>query len=103
MRSARAKCVELVRMQMQRFATRMRCIASVRGWTIRVLCVSIVSQYTSRTEHVVRRTLKKSNLHFHRAVKRLPLGVSSNFRYWGEGRTIYAQRGKGARLWDIDG
>ncbi len=51
----------------------------------------------------MRRTLKKSNLHFHRAVKRLPLGVSSNFRFWGEGRTIYAQRGKGARLWDIDG
>jgi glutamate-1-semialdehyde 2,1-aminomutase len=51
----------------------------------------------------VRRTLKKSNLHFHRAVKRLPLGVSSNFRYWGEGRTIYVQRGQGARLWDIDG
>ena len=51
----------------------------------------------------MRRTLKKSNLHFHRAVKRLPLGVSSNFRYWGEGRTIYVQRGQGARLWDIDG
>jgi glutamate-1-semialdehyde 2,1-aminomutase len=51
----------------------------------------------------VARTLKKSNLHFHRAVKRLPLGVSSNFRYWGEGRTIYARRGKGARLWDLDG
>jgi glutamate-1-semialdehyde 2,1-aminomutase len=31
------------------------------------------------------------------------LGVSSNFRYWGEGRTIYARRGKGARLWDLDG
>jgi glutamate-1-semialdehyde 2,1-aminomutase len=54
-------------------------------------------------DRAVRRTLKKSNLHFHRAVKRLPLGVSSNFRYWGEGRTIYVQRGKGARLWDIDG
>ena len=50
----------------------------------------------------MRRSLKKSNLHFHRAVKRLPLGVASNFRYWGEGRTIYARCGKGARLWDID-
>ena len=50
----------------------------------------------------MRRTLKKSNLHFHRAVKRLPLGVASNFRYWGEGSTLYVRCGKGARLWDID-
>ncbi|MDH3521558.1 MAG: aminotransferase class III-fold pyridoxal phosphate-dependent enzyme [Myxococcales bacterium] len=49
------------------------------------------------------RSLKKSNEQFRRAVKRLPLGVASNFRYWGEERTIYVERGKGARLWDIDG
>jgi glutamate-1-semialdehyde 2,1-aminomutase len=30
------------------------------------------------------------------------LGVSSNFRFWGAEKTIYAKRGKGARLWDID-
>jgi glutamate-1-semialdehyde 2,1-aminomutase len=30
------------------------------------------------------------------------LGVSSNFRYWGEDKTIYVKRAKGARLWDID-
>jgi glutamate-1-semialdehyde 2,1-aminomutase len=28
--------------------------------------------------------------------------VSSNFRYWGDDKTIYVKRGKGARLWDID-
>ncbi len=49
------------------------------------------------------RSLEKSNLHFQRAVKHLPLGVASNFRYWGEQRTIYVQRGKGGRIWDIDG
>lgn len=51
----------------------------------------------------MRRSLAKSNEHFRKAVKRLPLGVSSNFRYWGDDETIYAARAKGARLWDIDG
>ncbi len=49
------------------------------------------------------RSLKKSNAHFQKAIKRLPLGVSSNFRYWGEAKTIYIASGKGARLRDIDG
>ncbi len=49
------------------------------------------------------RSLAKSNAHFRKAASRLPLGVSSNFRYWGDDKTIYAARGKGARLWDIDG
>lgn len=49
------------------------------------------------------RSLKKSNLQFQKAVTKLPLGVSSNFRYWGEDKTIYVKRAKGARLWDIDG
>ena len=48
------------------------------------------------------RTLKKSNQHFQKAVKKLPLGVSSNFRYWGDDKTIYVKRGKGGRIWDID-
>lgn len=30
------------------------------------------------------RSLKKSNEHFKRALKSMRLGVSSNFRYWGE-------------------
>ncbi len=48
------------------------------------------------------RTLKKSNAQFQKAMTRLPLGVSSNFRYWGEDKTIYVKRARGARLWDID-
>jgi glutamate-1-semialdehyde 2,1-aminomutase len=49
------------------------------------------------------RSLKKSNAHFKQALTRLPLGVASNFRYWGDDKTIYVQRGKGGRIWDIDG
>lgn len=49
------------------------------------------------------RSLKKSNNHFKKAVSKLPLGVASNFRYWGDDKTIYIERGKGARIWDIDG
>jgi glutamate-1-semialdehyde 2,1-aminomutase len=49
------------------------------------------------------RNLTKSNAQFQRAVKRLPLGVSSTFRYWGDERTIYVHHGKGGRTWDIDG
>jgi glutamate-1-semialdehyde 2,1-aminomutase len=49
------------------------------------------------------RTLQKSNAQFARAVQRLPLGVSSTFRYWGDDRTIYVDHGKGGRTWDIDG
>src|SRR5450631_341412 len=48
------------------------------------------------------RNLTKSNAQFKRAVQRLPLGVASNFRYWGEDRTIYVKRGKGARIVDLD-
>jgi len=49
------------------------------------------------------RDLTKSNAHFKKALTRLPLGVASNFRYWGEERTIYVKQGRGARLTDIDG
>lgn len=38
-----------------------------------------------------------------RAKKVLPLGVNSNFRYWGEGITPYIKRGKGSRIWDVGG
>jgi glutamate-1-semialdehyde 2,1-aminomutase len=48
------------------------------------------------------RTLTRSNRHFRKAVQKLPLGVSSNFRYWGPDKTIYARRGCGSRIWDID-
>jgi glutamate-1-semialdehyde 2,1-aminomutase len=49
------------------------------------------------------RSLEKSNAHFRKAVRKLPLGVASNFRYWGDDKTIYIERGKGGRIWDIDG
>jgi glutamate-1-semialdehyde 2,1-aminomutase len=49
------------------------------------------------------RSLVRSNAHFRKAVGRLPLGVSSNFRYWGDDKTIYIARARGARLEDIDG
>ncbi|HEX9770969.1 MAG TPA: aspartate aminotransferase family protein [Kiloniellales bacterium] len=51
----------------------------------------------------MQRSLERSNAHFKKAVGRLPLGVASNFRYWGDDRTIYVSHGRGARLWDIDG
>jgi glutamate-1-semialdehyde 2,1-aminomutase len=38
-----------------------------------------------------------------RAMKVLPLGVNSNFRFWGEGVTPYVLKGKGGCLWDVDG
>ena len=45
------------------------------------------------------RVLAKSNAQFQKAVKRLPLGVASTFRYWGDERTIYVHHGKGGRTW----
>ena len=48
------------------------------------------------------RDLTKSHAHFQRALKKLPLGVASNFRYWGEDRTIYVKHGRGARVTDLD-
>ena len=49
------------------------------------------------------RSLNRSNAHFRKALGKLPLGVASNFRYWGEDRTLYIDHGKGGRVWDIDG
>ncbi len=39
---------------------------------------------------------------YRRACKTMPGGTDSNFRAWGED-TIYVDRGKGGRVWDIDG
>jgi len=38
-----------------------------------------------------------------RAFKSIPLGVNSNFRYWGIDITPYVDKAKGAYLWDVDG
>ncbi len=39
---------------------------------------------------------------YHRALGTLPGGTNSNFRAWGED-TVYVDRGKGGRVWDLDG
>ena len=49
------------------------------------------------------RNMTRNHEHFRCALTRLPLGVASNFRYWGEDRTIYVKEGRGARLTDLDG
>jgi glutamate-1-semialdehyde 2,1-aminomutase len=48
------------------------------------------------------RVLEKSHAHYRRALTRLPLGVASNFRFWGEERTIYVKCGRGGRIVDLD-
>src|SRR5579871_6754475 len=48
------------------------------------------------------RSMTRNHEHFRRALQRLPLGVASNFRYWGEERTIYIKQGHGARIVDLD-
>jgi glutamate-1-semialdehyde 2,1-aminomutase len=39
---------------------------------------------------------------YRRALESMPGGTDSNFRAWGDD-TIYVDRGKGGRVWDIDG
>lgn len=46
---------------------------------------------------------EKSRALQQRAQAVMPLGVNSNFRYWGEGMTPYMQKAKGGYLWDVDG
>jgi len=48
------------------------------------------------------RVLTKNHAHYRRALTRLPLGVASNFRFWGEERTIYVKHGRGGRIVDLD-
>ncbi len=50
----------------------------------------------------MKRDLTKSNAHYREAVKKIPLGVASNFRFWGEDKTIYVKQGKGGRIVDLD-
>jgi len=38
-----------------------------------------------------------------RAQEVIPLGVNSNFRYWGDEITPYMDKAKGAYIWDVDG
>ena len=39
---------------------------------------------------------------YQRALRTMPGGADSNFRTWGED-TVYVDRGKGGRVWDMDG
>jgi len=49
------------------------------------------------------RTTEKNNAFFERARQVIPFGVSSNFRWWGEGEDIGVARAEGAYFWDFDG
>src|ERR1700681_1169371 len=49
------------------------------------------------------RNMTRNHEHYRRALTPLPLGVASNFRFWGEDRTIYVKEGRGARITDLDG
>lgn len=40
---------------------------------------------------------------FDRAAANLVLGVSSQYRYWGDDDTVIIDRGEGAHVWDMDG
>lgn len=46
---------------------------------------------------------EKARQLFRRAEKVLVKGVSSNFRYWGPDDTPIVVKGKGCRVWDVDG
>ena len=48
-------------------------------------------------------SMEKNDLFHERARQVLPFGVSSNFRYWGEGENIGVARAKGTYFWDFDG
>ncbi len=47
-------------------------------------------------------SLEQSNRLFESASRVLPLGVTSNFRYWCPSSTLYIDRGRGAYVWDVD-
>jgi len=45
---------------------------------------------------------EKSKIAWRRAAEVMPLGVNSNFRYWGDDETFVIERAKGAYICDID-
>jgi len=49
------------------------------------------------------RTYTKTQALRDRALQVMPLGVSSNFRYWGPTDTPVVARGQGCHVWDADG
>ncbi len=45
----------------------------------------------------------KTKALFQQALKVIPHGVNSNFRYWGDDDTLVITHGEGAYVWDADG
>jgi len=60
----------------------------------------MATEPAARTTPKIRRDAQSAL--YQRALKTLPGGTDSNFRAWGES-TIYVDRGKGGKVWDIDG
>jgi glutamate-1-semialdehyde 2,1-aminomutase len=60
----------------------------------------MTAEPTTRSHPVLHR--ERQVAMYRRALKTLPGGANSNFRAWGED-TVYIDRGKGARIWDVDG
>ena len=48
------------------------------------------------------RETSRNDAFFETAAKVMPFGVSSNFRYWGEGENIGVARAEGTYFWDFD-
>jgi glutamate-1-semialdehyde 2,1-aminomutase len=48
------------------------------------------------------RETSRNDAFFETASKVMPFGVSSNFRYWGEGENIGVARAEGTYFWDFD-
>jgi len=49
------------------------------------------------------RSMEKNNAFQKRAEKVMPFGVTSNFRYYGEGENVGVARAQGTYIWDFDG
>jgi len=46
--------------------------------------------------------MEKSRALWQRSARVIPLGVNSNFRYWGDDQTPFVSKAQGAYLWDVD-
>ena len=60
----------------------------------------MATESAARSTPALRRTAQTAM--YRRALRAMPGGTDSNFRAWGDD-TIYVDRGKGGRVWDIDG
>jgi glutamate-1-semialdehyde 2,1-aminomutase len=49
------------------------------------------------------RKLTETQALFAKGKQFIPLGVNSNFRYWGDTDTLVVTKGEGAYIWDADG